>query len=162
MHLYGYTHEIMLMDNWFECKVRIERNTEEGKRKRVSETYLVNAINCTEAEARVVRELAPQAPEPPVVTTLKRAKYAEMFTAGIEADRWFKVKCLFVSIDERGQEKRTPNLMLVQATDLEDAIVRFNQGMKGSVATYELHTVQDSGITDVFPYVAEVARKTVE
>lgn len=150
------------MDNWFECKVRLERTIEEGKRKRVTETYLVNAINCTEAETRVVRELAPQSVEPPVVTNLKRANYAEMFTAGMDADRWYKVKCLFVSIDERGQEKRTPNLMLVQATDLEDAVARFNQGMKDSMATYELHTVQESGITDVFPYVAEVARKTAE
>lgn len=148
----------MLMDNWYECKVRLERAAEDGKRKRVSETYLVNAINCTEAETRVVRELAPGSIDAPVVINLKRANYAEMFTAGIDADRWYKVKCLFVTIDERGQEKRTPNTMLVQATDLEDAVARFNQGMKDSMSTYELHTVQESGIVDVFPYLPEVGR----
>lgn len=148
----------MLMNNWFECKVRLERVLEGGVRKRVSELWLVNAVNFTDAEARVTRELAPLSAEAPEVLNMKRAGYAEMFTAGANAAHWYKAKLLFVTIDEKGQEKRTPNLMLVQGEDFVDALKRLQEGMRGSMAAYEIHTLQESGITDVLEMQVEVGR----
>ena len=152
----------MLMTNWFECKVRLERVLEGGIRKRVSEVYLVNAVNFTDAEARIAREVAPLSVEPPVMLHMKRANYAEMFTAGQDADHWYKAKVLFITIDEKGQEKRTPNLMLVQATDFVDAVKRLREGMSGSMSSYEIHTLQESGLSDVLPMEVVVTRKPKE
>lgn len=39
----------MSMHNWFECKIRYEKVTENGMQKKVTEPYLVDALSFTEA-----------------------------------------------------------------------------------------------------------------
>jgi len=144
----------MIMNNWFECKVRIEKVVESGATKKVVEPYLVDALNFTEAEARIIEEITPFCNGQLEVSDIKRARYCEMFTAADEAcDKWYKVKCVFVTLDEKTQtEKRTSQLMLVQASDLRDAVTRFDNGMKGSMIDYEIAAVQETPLLDVFPY----------
>lgn len=142
------------MNNWFECKVRTEKMLEGGATKKVTEPYLVDALNFTEAEARIIEEISPFCNGQLEVVDIKRARYCEMFTSELEsADKWYKVKCLFVTLDEKTQvEKRTAQLMLVQASDLRDAVKRFDEGMKGSMIDYEIALVQETPLLDVFPY----------
>ena len=144
----------MIMNNWFECKVRTEKMLEGGATKKVTEPYLVDALNFTEAEARIIEEISPFCNGQLEVVDIKRARYCEMFTSELEsADKWYKVKCLFVTLDEKTQvEKRTAQLMLVQASDLRDAVKRFDEGMKGSMIDYEIALVQETPLLDVFPY----------
>ena len=144
----------MIMNNWFECKVRTEKMLEGGATKKVTEPYLVDALNFTEAEARITEEISPFCNGQLEVVDIKRARYCEMFTSELEsADKWYKVKCVFVTIDEKTQaEKRTAQLMLVQASDLRDAVKRFDEGMKGSMIDYEIALVQETPLLDVFPY----------
>lgn len=147
------------MNNWFECKVVTEKTLEGGATKKVTEPYLVDALNFTEAEARIIKEISPYCNGQLEVKDIKRVKYSEMFTSDKEsADKWYKVKCMFVTLDEKTQaEKRTASLMLVQASDLHDALKRFDEGMKGSMVDYEVHTVQETNLLDVFPF--EVVEK---
>ena len=142
------------MNNWFECKVRIDKTLETGATKKVVEPYLVDALNFTEAEARIIEEISPYCNGQLEVADIKRARYCEMFTAEEEnCDKWYKVKCVFVTIDDKTQaEKKTSQLMLVQASDLRDAVKRFDEGMKGSMIDYEIATVQETALLDVFPY----------
>lgn len=146
----------MIMNNWFECKVKVEKVIESGATKKVTEPYLVDALNFTEAEARIIKEISPYCNGQLEVADIKRAKYTEMFTCDLEsADKWFKVKCNFITIDEKTQaEKKTASLMLVQASDLRDAVQRFDEGMKGSMVDYQIACVQETPILDVFPYEA--------
>ena len=144
----------MIMNNWFECKVRIEKVLEGGATKKVVEPYLVDALNFTEAEARIIEEVSPYCNGHMEVADIKRAKYCEMFTAEEEnCDKWYKVKCVFVTLDEKTQtEKRTSQMMLVQASDLRDAVKRFDEGMKSSMIDYEIAAVTETPLFDVFPY----------
>ena len=144
----------MIMNNWFECKVRTEKMLEGGATKKVTEPYLVDALNFTEAEARIIEEITPFCNGQMEVTDIKRARYAEMFTSELEScDKWYKVKCVFVTLDEKTQtEKRSTQQMLVQASDLRDAVRRFDEGMKGSMIDYEIALVQETPLLDVFPY----------
>ena len=41
------------MYEWFECKIKYEKTLESGLLKKVTEPYLVDAINFTEAEKRI-------------------------------------------------------------------------------------------------------------
>lgn len=147
----------MIMNNWFECKVRVEKVVEGGATKKVTEPYLVDALNFTEAEARIIEEVSPFCNGQLEVADIKRARYCEMFTSEEEScDKWYKVKCVFVTFDEKTQtEKRTSQLMLVQASDLRDAVKRFDEGMKGSMIDYEIAAVQETALLDVFPYKAK-------
>lgn len=151
----------MIMNNWFECKVRTEKMLEGGATKKVTEPYLVDALNFTEAEARIIEEITPYCNGQLEVVDIKRARYCEMFTSEEEnCDKWYKVKCVFVTMDEKTQaEKRTSQQMLVQASDLRDAVRRFDEGMKGSMIDYEIALVQETPLLDVFPYQAKETTK---
>ncbi|MBQ5380115.1 MAG: DUF4494 domain-containing protein, partial [Paraprevotella sp.] len=70
-----------------------------------------------------------------------------------DADRWFKAKVAFITLDEKsGAEKKTNQNMLVQASDLRDAVKRLDKGMEGSMVDYEIISVAETPIMDVFHY----------
>lgn len=143
-----------MMNEWFECKIKYEKTMDNGQVKKVTEPYLVDAINFTEAEKRIIEEMTPFMTGEFQVADIKRARYAELFeTPGDEADRWFKCKLTFVTLDEKsGAEKKTSQNVLVQASDLRDAIKRLDEGMKGSMMDYVISSVAETPIMDVYHY----------
>jgi hypothetical protein len=143
-----------MMNDWFECKVRYEKTLENGMIKKVTEPYLVDALSFTEAERRFLEEIKPFMSGEFEVSDIKRAKFAEMFeTTDSNADRWFKAKVAFITLDEKsGAEKKTNQNMLVQASDLRDAVKRLDKGMEGSMVDYEIISVAETPIMDVFHY----------
>lgn len=146
-----------IMHTWFECKVRYEKTLENGIVKKVTEPYLVDALNFTEAENRIIEEMKPYISGEFTVADIRRANYSELFDSAEEAaDRWFKCKVLFVSIDEKsGKEKKTASNMLVRAASLRDALNRLDEGMKGTMSDWEVVSVTETAIMDVYPYAAD-------
>ncbi len=136
---------------WFECKVRYDKMMENGMVKKANEPYLVDALTFTEAEARIVEEMKPYISGEYSISSEKKTKISEIFfnEAG---DRYYQVKVNFVTLDEKsGTEKKTSTLILVQASDFEDALKQFQQGMKGTMADYEIASIAETMIMDVFP-----------
>ena len=129
---------------------------ENGLVKKVNEPYLVDALNFTEAERRIIEEITPFMTGEFEVSDIKRARYAELFEAPGDdsADRFFRVKLVFITLDEKsGKEKKTSQNVLVQASDLRDSIKRLDEGMKGSMMDYTIASVTETMIMDVFHYV---------
>ena len=76
------------------------------------------------------------------------------------ADRWFKCKLYFITLDEKsGAEKKTATQILVQAADLRDAVKKLDEGMKGTMADYSIASVNETAIMDVYPYDGEIEVK---
>ena len=146
-----------MMHNWFECKIKYDKTLENGLTKPVTEPYLVDALSFTEAEARIIEEMTPYLSGEFTVSDIKRAKYSELFFAeDTSADRWFKCKLTFITLDEKsGAEKKTSSNVLVQASDLRDAVKKLDEGMKGSMADYIISSIAETAIMDVYPYSAE-------
>lgn len=146
-----------MMHTWFECKIRYEKTMENGMNKKVTEPYLVDALSFTEAEARIIEEMTPYISGEFTVNDIKRANYSELFFAeDTSADRWFKCKLTFITLDEKsGSEKKTSTNVLVQASDLRDAVKKLDEGMKGSMADYIISSMAETAIMDVYPYQAE-------
>lgn len=147
-----------MLTEWFECKVRYDKTLEDGIIKRTMETYLVDAFSFTEAEKRFIAEIEPFVSGEYMVTDIKRAKISELFESDDSlADRWFKAKVAFVTIDEKtGKEKRAAQTMMVQAIDLRDAVKNLDKGMAGTLGDYVIVSVAETKIMDVFRYkVAE-------
>lgn len=144
----------MEIKSWFECKVKIDVMADNGTTKPEMQTYLVDALNFTEAEARIIKEMTPFTSGQIDVANIKKAKFTELFTSDAElADKWYKVKCNFITLDEKTQkEKKTSTNMLVQASGFHEAIANFEKGMKGSMADYQIAMVQETSILDVYPY----------
>ena len=145
------------MNEWFECKVKYERTMDDGKVKKVNEPYLVDALSFTEAEERIIEERKHYMSGEFQVSDIKRARYAELFETDDEsADRWFKVKLTFITLDEKtGAEKKTSQNVLVQAADLRDAVKRLDEGMKSSMMDYVISSVAESPLLDVYHYVSK-------
>lgn len=142
------------MNNWFECKVAFEKSIGEGKIKKTKESYLVDAITFTDAEARIIEEVSPFCSGELNVTDIKKARYSELFISDNDNDdKWYKIKVNFITIDEKTEEeKRTANLVLVQASTLEGALSRFKEGMKGTMVDYDVAMIQETSLLDVFPF----------
>jgi len=145
------------MHNWFECKIRYEKTMENGMNKKVTEPYLVDALSFTEAEARIIEEITPFISGEFTVSDIKRANCSELFSSEEEAaDRWFNCKLAFITLDEKsGAEKKTTVHVLVQAADLRDAVKKLDAGMKGTMADYQIGSVAETAIMDVFPYLVQ-------
>ena len=138
------------MANWFECKVRYDKLQENGAAKKVTEAYLVDALSFTEAEARITEEETPFISGEFSVSAVKRTKIAEIFwnEAG---DRYYLVKCAFITIDEKtAAEKKSNSLILVQASDFKNAYDTFMEGMKGTMADFEIVQTNETPYLDVY------------
>lgn len=136
---------------WFECKVRYDKIMENGIVKKVNEPYLVDALTFTEAEARIMEQMKPFISGEYSISSEKKTKIAEIFF-NETGDRYYQVKVNFVTLDEKnGVEKKTASLILVQASDFEDALRNFQEGMKGTMADYEIASITETMIMDVYP-----------
>jgi hypothetical protein len=143
------------MHNWFECKISYEKVGEDGVQKKVSEQYLVDALSFTEAEARIIEEMKPFISGEFSVLDIKRARYSETFL-NEQGDRYYRAKINMITLDEKsGVEKKTPILMLSQASTIHEAIKIIDEGMKGSMADYVIASVSETALIDVFPFVLE-------
>ena len=147
-----------MMNKWFECKVKYVKTMENGLEKPVKETYLVDAISFTEAEKRFIEEIRPFMSGEFEISDIKRVNYSEVFFCEAEsADKWFKCKLSFITLDEKsGAEKRSNSYALVQAGDLREAIKYLDEQMKGTIMDYQIASVTETLIMDVYPYKAEI------
>ena len=145
---------------WFECKVRYERMAENGSVKKVNEPYLVDALTFTEAEARIIEKITPYISGDFSISAVKKTKVSEIFFDDI-GDRYYMVKVNFITLDEKtGIEKKPSNFMLVQASDFAGALKKFEEGMKGTLADYEIASITETPLMDVFPFQLGVKAST--
>lgn len=142
------------MNNWFLCKIRYDKVMENGMEKKVTESYLVDSLSFSEAEARILEEMIPFTSGVFTVSDIKRANYSELFPSEEEsADKWYDGKLAFITLDEKsGKEKRTYTNVLIQASDIRDAMKKLDEGMKGTMADYQSVSLKETAIMDVFMY----------
>ena len=139
---------------WFECKVRYEKNGEDGVPKKVIETYVVDAVSFGEAESRILEEMGKYVSGEIEVVDLKIAQYKEIFFADNNlADKWYKAKLAFITIDEKtDKEKKTSVYYLVNAGNIDAAKKNVDDIMGKSMIDYETKSLSETQIIDVFEY----------
>lgn len=136
---------------YFICTVRYDKIIENGLNKTVNEQYLLDAVSFTEAEARTIEELTPFITDDFKIPRLTKPKVSELFLDEA-ADRFYKVKVAFITIDEKtATEKKTASFIIVQANDFKAAYDKFIDGMKGTMADYEIISISETPILDYFP-----------
>ena len=135
---------------WIEVRARYSKMNDKGIIKKVCEQYLVNAFSCTEAEARTTKELTPLISGEFSISNVGKTKITEIFTDA-SGDRWYKVKVNFITIDEKtASEKRSASFILVQASTFREAYENFEKGMTGTMADYEIESIAETKIMDVY------------
>ena len=146
-----------MQSEWFECKVRYDKTLESGLIKKTTESYLVDAISFTEAEKRFIEEIKPFITGEFIVTDIKRARISDLFDSeDLNDDRWFKARIAYITLDEKsGVEKRSVQSALIQAKDFHRALSRLDEGMKGTLGDWEIVSIAETAIVDVFKFKAD-------
>ena len=140
------------MQNWFECKASFNKIDDDGRERKVSESYLFDAVSYTDAEARVIEQIAAMVRGEFVVNSIRKSNIIEIFPHEI-GQWWYKVRIAIVVIDENaGKEKKVNNYFLVAADNIKEAIQRTEEGLSFILVPYEITSLAVSNIVDVFPY----------
>ena len=139
---------------WFECKIRYEKTMEDGLQKKVSENYVIDALSFTEAEQRIMEEMSAYISGEFDIADIKKASYKEIFFSDDDlADRWYKAKLQFITIDEKTEkEKRNNVYYLLNAGTLNAAVKNIDEVMGGTMIDYAIASIAETTIMDVFEY----------
>ena len=144
--------------NWFECKIRYEKTMDDGLQKKVTEAYVVDALSFSEAEEKIIEEMSSYISGEFNVTDIKKAAYGEIFFSDLEAaDKWYKAKLQFITLDENsGKEKRSTVTYLVQAGSFNGAVKNLDEVMGGTMIDYVITSVAETMLMDVFEHKPQV------
>ena len=139
---------------WFEAKIRYEKMMEDGILKKVTETYVIDALSFGEAEKRILEEMTSYVSGGVEVCALKIAPYKEIFFADSNMDdKWYVAKLAFITIDEKtDKEKKTRVCYLVNAGNINAAVKNIEEQMAGTMIDYDTFNVSETQILDVFEY----------
>ena len=148
---------------WFECKVRYEKTQEDGSDKLVNELYVVDALSFTEAEASIIDNMAFYVSGELKIANINPANYNEIFFSGNDDDDlWFKARLAFITIDDKNKEKRTYVNYLIQAKSIERAKRYVDEVMGETIIDYELKSLSETKIFDVFEHEPSTDNKQKE
>ena len=135
--------------NWFECKVKYDKTFDNGLVGSVIEPYVVEAASCSDAETRVFEGFHFDCC--PSIESVGKRRYSDIFfNDSYSADKWYKGKLSFITIDEKsGAEKKQSFVCLIQASDFKDAVKHLEEQMNGTFVDYEIVSIAETAIMDV-------------
>ena len=138
--------------SWFETKIRYDKTMEDGRNKKVTEVYTVEALSFTEAESVITEEMSHYISGEFDVKAITPAAYGEIFFSDADSDdKWFKTRLAFITMDEKTEkEKRSNVVYLVQAESLDKARQYVKDVMAKTMVDYEVISISETPIMDVF------------
>ena len=149
------------MQTWFECKVKYVKIDDDGRERKVSEVYLVDAVTFTDAETRIIKQLQTMVRGEFIVDNIKKSNIVEIFPHE-DGEWWYKAKIAIVTIDENaGKEKKINNYFLVAADDIKQALQRLEDGLSYILVPYQTTSLAVCNIVDVFPYFGDDANQPI-
>lgn len=140
--------------NWFEVKVKYTKVDEDGRQRKVSKLYLLDAVSFTEAESRIIEELREIIQGDFYIEAIKKSNITELVesTDGND-DKWFKAKVAIIDCDNiSGKEKKSNQYFLVAGSDVDKSLENLQKALSTYVVPFEIVQVGDSNIMDVFHY----------
>ena len=143
-------------DDWFECKIKYQKQQEDGTQKKVTEQYAVNALSFTEAEKRIMEEMSSYISGAFEVSDIKKVSYKEVvFDDTDSSDKWYKVKVQYITLDERTAKEKLSNVYyLVNASTSKVALNNTIEYLGQGMADYKIASVVETKIFDVYEYGA--------
>ena len=137
---------------YFEVKIQYQKILENGKEKKVTEQYVVEALSFTEAEARIIEEMAPYISGELDVVSEKIASYNEILISdSLNDDKWFISKVSLITIDEKtSKENMTSQRLLVQADTSQTALEYTKKLFDSSMTDFSIDAVKDTPTLEVF------------
>lgn len=131
----------------YEIKIAYERQTGEDNPAKVKETYLIEGLNCTDVEGRLLEEISPYISGDSEVTNCKKVQYMDIID-NTTGDKWYKGRIELITVEDNGKETRKAASILVQAADCNQALKRLIDNV--SNLDCEIVSITRTAIMDVY------------
>lgn len=142
---------------WYKFRVKYGKELDTGKKKKVSEEYLVDAESFTETEKRankVATDLIGTRDFD--ITAISREPITEILKDEEDDDNhWYKAVVALVTVDEEtGTKKFSPQTMYVNSPDIKDAVEMLIDHMSDSSFDWEIKSIAETKVLGVLNYKA--------
>ena len=142
--------------NWYKFRVKYGKQLDNGKTKKVSEEYLVDAESFTETEKRAAKAASKLFETRSFdITAISREPISEIIRNedDDENNKWSKSGVAFVTENEEtGEKKYSPQNIYVQATDTTDADSRLRDHVSNSMEEWLVKSIAETKVLDVLSY----------
>jgi hypothetical protein len=128
---------------------------DDGKKKKVSEEYLVDAESFTETEKRAIKAATDLIGTRDFdITAISREPVTEIIKGTDDEDNhWYKsVVALVTEDEETGQKKFSPQVMYVNAADTKEADELLRDHMDSSQVDWEIKSIAETKVLGVLEY----------
>lgn len=142
---------------WYKFRVKYGKELDTGKKKKVSEEYLVDAESFTETEKRANKAATDLIGTRDFdITAISREPITEILKDEEEDDNhWYKAVVALVTVDEEtGTKKFSPQTMYVNSPDIKDAVEMLIDHMSDSSFDWEIKSFAETKVLGVLNYKA--------
>ena len=142
------------MKTWFKCTARYQKQDDEGRIKRVTEKYLVDAVSFTDAETNIFTRLEKEISGVEIVN-ISKFNITEVINYE-DSEDWYKCKMTFISVEEESEKaKKVTNNVLVSASSVKEAEERLTDNLSSMLVPFEIPSISKTDIIDVYVFESE-------
>ena len=137
--------------DWYEVKMRYDKVYEDGREKKVTESYVVEAFSFGEAEKAAMEFLVSYLSGEIQIVNINPMKFKQVvFNEEESCDRYYKATLQFITLDERTEkEKYTQVYYLVQASSFDNCKETIRSFMGLAMIDYQIVSVSETKVIDV-------------
>ena len=136
---------------WFEAKLRYDKVHDNGAKKKVTESFVIEAFSFGEAEKIALEFLGSLVSGEIQVININPMKFNEViFDEEESCDRYYKAKLQFITLDEKtGKEMPKYFYYLVQASSFDNCKDTIRKMKQSTLIDYQIAAVSETKIVDV-------------
>lgn len=110
------------MNSVYSVNVKYLKLSENGDGyKKMNETFLVNAVSFTDAEAKITEEMVMRTKEEFLVQAIKRENFSYVLTNDEDGGNFFNAVVSYSSLDDDGENQKKIRLnMLVETSNIDN------------------------------------------
>lgn len=147
------------MMNWMEVKVKYTKQMDDGALKRVTEPYLVAAMNFTDAESGIYKALDEMIQGEFIVCSIKKVQFHDIVTHD-DCGVYYKGTIMFDNYDgDTDKATRTTQHLLIEAETVKIAGERLHEFLKVMMVDYSVKSISLSPIVDIFPFEEDLDKE---
>lgn len=140
------------MKIWYTCKVKHNKEMDDGMLKQVTDVFLLDAVSYTDAESRIYEICERDVTGEFTVTQITKTNIAEVIQHE-GSDKWYKSKVVYMTVDgDSDKEVKINTYLLVSADDVKQAFDRIEEHLNSMLVPFEIPSITLTNILDVYPY----------
>lgn len=137
----------MVIKLYYEVKVRYERIDDAGKAKKVTELYIVSALESQDVEIAILSELSSH--RYVEILSIKKVKIDQViavYNRERHREKWYRARCAVINLDDNDRPRRTSISVIINADDFDDADNRLHAWLDAMTSDIEVLSLSQSSI----------------